>query len=408
MAKRYSVASPSTGTGGANVLYAGGGRVGGGGIPKAAPGGFSIDLGLDKMRQKTEDDEKRKYLISGGLDPKAVALMDTQSLEMGVRAMSDDLIRAKEKELEVSNANLIGELFKNMGRITTESAFGGSDLGGESGVGKGHGEVTGEPASDWADREFETTEGLASAEDLQDTIAEEDDLAKMPDDLFNPLDALKPPKSKPVDAISALIQDFPSHLLTKEIYAKARQAKMDVTPKEVDPWANAKGMMVGNDWVDFGRDGKELRRIRDLPKDIDWQEIKGWIGDKQGSFFRDKDDPNVYIMDGDEPKFHPVPKGFSRVRPRSEKSLSMKFNAFLEMNDDYKGLIPTPKVLLDPKDLYLTGNPTEQKAAIEFFKTEDGAVALIKAITELQKTRNKGDEARRTKIEKLIKQKEGR
>ena len=95
MAKRYSVASPSTGTGAANVLYAGGGRVGGGGIPKAAPGGFSIDFGLDKMRQKTEDDEKRKYLISGGLDPKAVALMDTQSLDMGVRAMSDDLIKAE-------------------------------------------------------------------------------------------------------------------------------------------------------------------------------------------------------------------------------------------------------------------------------------------------------------------------
>jgi hypothetical protein len=408
MAKRYSVASPSTGTGGANVLYAGGGRVGGGGIPKAAPGGFSIDLGLDKMRQKTEDDEKRKYLISGGLDPKAVALMDTQSLEMGVRAMSDDLIRAKEKELEVSNANLIGELFKNMGRITTESAFGGSDLGGESGVGKGHGEVTGEPASDWADREFETTEGLASAEDLQDTIAEEDDLAKMPDDLFNPLDALKPPKSKPVDAISALIQDFPSHLLTKEIYAKARQAKMDVTPKEVDPWANAKGMMVGNDWVDFGRDGKELRRIKDLPKDIDWQEIKVYLKDgREGSFFRDKNDPNIYKMDGKDIKFYPVPMGASRSRPRSEKSLSMKFNAFLETNKDYKGIVEThkvngKKVLLDPKDLYINGSGPEQAAAIEFFNTRDGTVALIEAITELQKARNKGDEARRTKIQKLI------
>ena len=317
MAKRYSVASPSTGTGAANVLYAGGGRVGGGGIPKAAPSGFSIDLGLDKMRQKGEDDEKRKYLIEGGLDPKAVALMDTQSLDMGVRAMSDDLIRGKEKELEVSNANLIGELFKNMGRITSESAFGGSDLGGESGVGPGHGEVTGESAVDWADRAFETPEGLASTEDLERTIVEEDDLAKMPEGLFDPLDALKPPKGKPVDAISALIQDFPSHLLTKEIYAKARQAKMDVTPKDVDPWTHSASMMVGDDHVTFDKDGNPLRTIK-LPKDTDWQEIKGWIGDKQGSFFRDKDNPNVYVMDGNKPKFHPVPKGFSRVRPRSE------------------------------------------------------------------------------------------
>lgn len=100
MAKRYSVASPSTGTGGAKVLYAGGGRVGGGGIPKGSPSGFSIDLGLDKMRQKGEDDEKRKYLIEGGLDPKAVALMDTQSLDMGVRAMSDDLIEAEKAKGE--------------------------------------------------------------------------------------------------------------------------------------------------------------------------------------------------------------------------------------------------------------------------------------------------------------------
>ena len=86
----------------------------------------------------------------------------------------------------------------------------------------------------------------------------------------------------------------------------------------------------------------------------------------------------------------------------------MKFNAFLEMNDDYKGLVPTPKALLDPKDLYLNGNALEQEAAIKFFRTEDGTVALIKALTELQKTRNKGDVARRKKLDALIKQKEGR
>ena len=52
MAKRYSVASPSTGTGAANVLYAGGGGGRARSVPKAAPSGFSIDLGLDKMREK--------------------------------------------------------------------------------------------------------------------------------------------------------------------------------------------------------------------------------------------------------------------------------------------------------------------------------------------------------------------
>ena len=336
--------------------------------------------------------------------------------------MSDDLIRGKEKESEVSNANLIGELFKNMGRITTESAFGGSDLGGESGVGPGHdapagtdpqASLPGESVKDWGIRMEAEDEKLSRFEDDPNTIVEEPDFTRDFDD-FNPLDALKSPKGKPVDAISALIQDFPSHLLTKEIYAKARQAKMDVMPKEVDPWTHAKGMMVGDDWVDFGRDGEELRRISDLPKDTDWQEIKVYLKDgREGSFFRDKNDPNIYKMDGKDIKFYPVPRGASRSRPRSEKSLSMKFNAFLETNKDYKGIVEThkvngKKVLLDPKDLYINGSGPEQAAAIEFFNTRDGTVALIEAITELQKARNEGNSKRNKKLDALIKLKEGR
>ena len=47
MAKRYSVAPPSTGTGGAKVLFAGGGGAKAR-TPRMAPGGgFDIDLGLD-------------------------------------------------------------------------------------------------------------------------------------------------------------------------------------------------------------------------------------------------------------------------------------------------------------------------------------------------------------------------
>ena len=230
----------------------------------------------------------------------------------------------------------------------------------------------------------------------------------MPEGIFDPMADEAP--VAPVDALSSLLQGLPPRLVTKEIAGAVRQAQMDVTPKEVDPLTHSTSMRVGDRHISWDRYGKEWRNI-DLskyPDDIEWQEVKGWIGDKQGSFFRDKDNPNVYIMDGKEPKFHPVPKGFSRVRPRSEKSLSMKFNAFLEMNDDYKGLIPAPKVLLDPKDLYLNGNAKEQKAAIEFFKTEDGAVALIKELRKLTEARNKGDDTRSKRIEELIKQKEGR
>ena len=420
MAKRYSVASPSTGTGVAKLLYAGGGRVGGGGIPKAAPGGFSIDLGLDKMRQKGEDDEKRKYLIEGGLDPKAVALMDTQSLDMGVRAMSDDLIRAEEKKSELADAELLGKFFQDLGQARQES-FGGSDLRGESGVGPGHDapagtdpqvSLPGESVKDWGIRMEAEDEKLSRFEDDPNTIVEEPDFAKMDDSVFGYTED-EAVKRKPVDAISALFQGLPSRLVTKEIAAAVRQAKTDVTPKEVDPWAHSKGMMVGDDWVDFDIHGEELRRITNLPKDIDWQEIKVNLQDgREGSFFRDKDDPNNYMMDGDKIKFFPLPSGASRYRPRAERSLSMKFNAFLETNEDYKGIVEThkvngKKVLLDPKDLYINGSGPEQKAAIEFFRTEDGTVALIKALTELQKTKNKGDAARRKKLDALIKQKGG-
>ena len=75
------------------------------------------------MRQKTEDDEKRKYLIEGGLDPRAVTLMNTQSLDMGVRAMSDDLIAAKGKESELADANILGKFFQDIDKADSFNAM---------------------------------------------------------------------------------------------------------------------------------------------------------------------------------------------------------------------------------------------------------------------------------------------
>ena len=377
MAKRYSVASPSTGTGGSKVLYAGGGARSRG-IPKSAPGGFSIDLGFDKMKEMGEDDEKRKYLVEGGLDPKAVALMDTNSLNMGVRAMSDDLIKAEEKKGEVEYSKELAEFIKGSKSIPT---------------GREAGDIMAPPG--------EEDEALTEAKEVWG---------------LGDLGTIGTPDYGTMSSQGELLERFmglsPRAATEPRAISAYETANKRLTPKEVDPWTHSASMMVGDDHVTFDKDGKELRRIN-LPTDTDWQEVKGWLGDKQGSFFRDKDNPNVYIMDGKEPKFHPVPEGFSRVRPRSEKSLSMKFNAFLETNKDYKEIVEThkvngKKVLLDPKDLYINGSGPEQAAAIEFFNTRDGTVALIEAITELQKTRNKGDNARRTKIDALIKQREGR
>ena len=399
MAKRYSVASPSTGTGAANVLYAGGGRVGGGGIPKGSPSGFSIDLGLDKMRQKTEDDEKRKYLISGGLDPKAVALMDTQSLDMGVRAMSDDLISAKEKKSELADAELLGKFFQDLGKARQES-FGGSDLSGESGIGPGHGEVTGESAVDWADREFETPEGLASTEDLERTIVEEDDLAKMPEGLFDPLDALKPPKGKPVDAISALIQDFPSHLLTKEIYAKARQAKMDVMPKDgADELARSYNLTITKaDGTKYNQRytamGEKIGKEIPLGPE-DYKAIDGYLDGVPTTFFRNDETGEWKLDKAGNPKAHPWPKGFDKKAPKDSNDLNIKFSAFLEANEQYWNLLPWRKdktkgvIAFDPVKWFMTGTDEQREAVVDFKNTSrDATVAILNAMTKLIKARS--------------------
>ena len=381
MAKRYSVVRPSIG-GSPGFIPAGGGKARAGRIPKAAEASFSIDLNLAGLREERDRRKKVDHLKKLGYTN--LELASPAEINKLFATTFDDELEAKKAKKEAKFSEELAEFIKGSKSIPK---------------GREAGDIMPTPVEEevpFDPENFESPEAMAEAEEFWGEIgggAATPDYGTMSSqgELLERFMGLSPRAATEPRAISAF-----------------ETAKKRLTPKEVDPWTHSKGMMVGDDWVDFGRDGEELRRIKDLPKDTDWQEIKGWIGDKQGSFFRDKDDPNVYIMDGDEPKFHPVPKGFSRVRPRSEKSLSMKFNAFLEMNDDYKGLVPTPKALLDPKDLYLNGNALEQEAAIKFFRTEDGTVALIKALTELQKTRNKGDVARRKKLDALIKQKEGR
>ena len=380
MARRFSVQKPSIG-GSPGFIMAGGPRASAGSIPKAPPASFSIDLNLAQLREDRDIRKKAEHLKKLGYTN--LELASPAEINKLFATTFDDELEAKKAESEAEFSKELAEFIKGSKSIPK---------------GREAGDIMPTPVEEevpFDPENFESPEAMAEAEEFWGEIgggAATPDYGTMSSqgELLERFMGLSPRAATEPRAISAF-----------------ETAKKRLTPKEVDPWTHSASMMVGEDHVTFDKAGNELRRIK-LPKDTDWQEIKGWIGDKQGSFFRDKDDPNVYIMDGDEPKFHPVPKGFSRVRPRSEKSLSMKFNAFLEMNDDYKGLIPTPKALLDPKDLYLNGNALEQEAAIKFFRTEDGTVALIKALTELQKTRNKGDVARRKKLDALIKQKEGR
>ena len=380
MAKRYSVVRPSIG-GSPGFIPAGGGKARAGRIPKAPEASFSIDLNLAGLREERDRRKKVDHLKKLGYTN--LELASPAEINKLFATTFDDKLEAKKAESEAELSKELSEFIKGSMSIPK---------------GREAGDIMPTPVEEevpFDPENFESPEAMAEAEEFWGEIgggAATPDYGTMSSqgELLERFMGLSPRAATEPRAISAY-----------------ETAKKRLTPKEVDPWTHSASMMVGDDHVTYDKAGNELRRIK-LPKDTDWQEIKGWIGDKQGSFFRDKDDPNVYIMDGDEPRFYPVPKGFSRVRPRSEKSLSMKFNAFLEMNDDYKALVPTPKALLDPKDLYLNGNALEQEAAIKFFRTEDGTVALIKALTELQKTRNKGDVARRKKLDALIKQKEGR
>ena len=380
MAKRYSVVRPSIG-GSPGFIPAGGGKARAGRIPKAAEASFSIDLNLAGLREERDRRKKVDHLKKLGYTN--LELASPAEINKLFATTFDDKLEAKKAKGEAEFSKELAEFIKGSKSIPK---------------GREAGDIMPTPVEEEAPfdpENFESPEAMAEAEEfwggIGGTATPDYGTMSSQGELLERFMGLSPRAATEPRAISAF-----------------ETAKKRLTPKDVDPWTHSASMMVGDDHVTFDKAGNELRRIKDLPKDTDWQEVKGWLGDKQGSFFRDKDDPNVYIMDGKEPKFHPVPKGFSRVRPRSEKSLSMKFNAFLEMNDDYKGLIPAPKVLLDPKDLYLNGNALEQEAAIKFFRTEDGTVALIKALTELQKNRNKGDVARRKKLDALIKQKEGR
>jgi len=380
MARRFSVQKPSIG-GSPGFIPAGGGKARAGRIPKAPPASFSIDLNLAQLREDRDIRKKAEHLKKLGYTN--LELASPAEINKLFATTFDDKLEAKKAESEAEFSKELAEFIKGSKSIPK---------------GREAGDIMPTPVEEevpFDPENFESPEAMAEAEEFWGEIgggAATPDYGTMSSqgELLERFMGLSPRAATDTKAISAF-----------------ETAKKRLTPKDVDPWTHSASMMVGDDHVTFDKAGNELRRIK-LPKDTDWQEIKGWIGDKQGSFFRDKDDPNVYIMDGKEPKFHPVPKGFSRVRPRSEKSLSMKFNAFLEMNDDYKALVPTPKALLDPKDLYLNGNALEQEAAIKFFRTEDGTVALIKALTELQKTRNKGDAARRIKLQKLIDAKEGK
>ena len=375
MAKRYSVASPSTGTGGAKVLFAGGGRVGGGGIPKAAPGGFSIDLNLDKMRQKGEDDEKRKYLIEGGLDPKAVALMDTQSLDMGVRAMSDDLIEAEKAKGETEFSEELAEFIKGSKSIPT---------------GREAGDIMPTPVEEdvpFDPENFENPEAMAEAEEfwggIGGTATPDYGTMSSQGELLERFMGLSPRAATEPRAISAF-ETAKKRLTPKDgADVLARSYNLTITKKD--------GTKYNQRYTAMGEKiGKEIPLGPE-----DYKAIDGYLDGVPTTFFRN-DETGEWKLDKDgNPKAHPWPKGFDKKAPKDSNDLNIKFSAFLEANEQYWNLLPWRKdktkgvIAFDPVKWFMTGTDEQREAVVDFKNTSrDATVAILNAMTKLIKARS--------------------
>ena len=449
MAKRYSIAKPSTGAGTANVIFAGG-RGPTAKRPKAAPeASFSLDLNLEDMARKRTARAQIEALTRAGYDPAILANMGQEGIAALHGKLADDPIVAAEEAEKAKALAEEADVLKAFESIQQREVV---DPEMEPFTFRGGADVEEDPMDfnleDMVIPPSVRTEGVSPSDGLEEDFygADEgggikertnwkgglrhgDNIEYFADGTTKKIvkyeggkeiskETFEKPdysKMKPQEELLArFMQTSPG--VTQKVMDDYTRNLERLTPKEVDPWTHSASMQVeGKDGknyhMTYDKDGKELRKIKLPEGDIEWVDMPVWKGDQQGSFLRDKDDPQNYIKDKDgNPKFFPLPKGFSRVRPRAEKSLSMKFNAFLAVNDNYKGLIPDSKVLLDPVDLYQNSpkGSLQEKAAIEFFQTKDATIALLEALTELQKARNKGDSKRNKKIQKLIDAQEGK
>ena len=113
MARSYRVAKPSTGTGKADVLFAGGGRRGSLKIPQGTPR-FEVDMNLDEAREKTAHQARVRALAAAGYDSSVLAHMDMPSVSKLFSGMADDKLKEEEKAEALAEERLLGGLFKGL------------------------------------------------------------------------------------------------------------------------------------------------------------------------------------------------------------------------------------------------------------------------------------------------------
>ena len=120
MARSYRVAKPTTGKGQADVVFA---RGGGGRPPKmpSAPGGLTIDLNLEGMREKSAHRARLKELQDSGLyEGVDLSLIPADKVALLHANLAKDLRSSAEGKLQSDRAREGGTFLQDQARLSGE------------------------------------------------------------------------------------------------------------------------------------------------------------------------------------------------------------------------------------------------------------------------------------------------
>ena len=437
MARSYRVSRPSTGSGKADVLFAGGGGRRPPRIPTSTPR-LRVDMNWEEAQEKTAHQARVRALADAGYDPKILADMSPEVTARLHAQMADDPIEAEQAKAAaeitkkggdaLSNLMMLGLNFDKLDQeakaptpseIQLEAAPPTSD-------------PLGMPPGDIRDQ------SQTMANFFKD---KEDHVAKIPTNIFDKreedlkkeqakiasgayadedpeMDAILNYSEQGVDYASKernlanifSIYDSLPDSLKEKFYPKFKDAFKEATPKKYDEWEAGKTYSAKvttkedkNFYVTWDkRTGKEIGKRIPLPDDpIEWMKLSVWTKDgRRGFYLRDKDDHQNYKKSKDgKPEFFSLPDDATDVRPRKVPSMTMRFNAFLESNKKYADIIPDPVKLLDPEELYLSSSKgsIEREAAVKFFEEDDVIIRMLQELSDLKYGKDGNSESAKAK-----------
>ena len=442
MARSYRVARPSTGAGKADVLFAGGGGRRSPRIPQSTPR-FQVDMNWEEAQEKTAHQARVRALAAAGYDPKVLENMSPEVTARLHAQMADDPIEAEQakaaKEIEAKGADALSNLLGlglNFDKIDQEAKaptppeiqleeadppITESSVTPPSNI-LAHpymanfmrGEEAAPPISvTEVDKKDPFDLDVPTREQIDAKTAEE--IAKIESDpLYSGGTADYTSKERNLSNIYSIYDSLPDSLKEK-FYSKFRDAFKEATPKKYDEWEAGKTYSAQvttkedkNFYVTWDkRTGKEIGKRIPLPDDpIEWMKLSVWTKDgRRGFYLRDKDDHQNYKKDKDgKPEFFSFPDDATDVRPRKVPSMTMRFNAFLESNKKYAGIIPDPVKLLDPEELYLSSSKgsIEREATVKFFEEDDVIIRMLDKLNELKYGKEEDSGSEGAKAKKIL------